>query len=147
MCEKLNAGGMKVQCYPCTGQTLTLKVTGEPRQIEALTAAIHAVDMAVIQPENIAQQLDAAKIDSDRARGLVAMLVRDLETAQADFRDTGAQGGLSEPLEALMTEAIAALEPLTQTRVGSDLTLAGQIRCAGISVFFQREAMLSRFVR
>lgn len=144
MRDKLTAAGVPVDCYDIAGDGLTVKVTAARHQINALTGAIHAVDMAAVQPGKIAEQLDTAQIDGDRARGLVAMLVSDLETAQADFRDTGAQGTLSEQLDALMTDALSALEPLTEDGGQMDLMLAGEIRCAGMEVWFAREAMIDR---
>lgn len=144
MRDKLTAAGVPVECYDITGDGLTMKVTAARHQIDALTSAIHAVDMAAVQPGKIAEQLDMAQIDGDRARGLMAMLVSDLETAQADFRDTGAQGALSEQLDALMTDALGALEPLTEDGGQMDLMLAGEIRCAGMEVWFAREAMIDQ---
>ena len=146
MQEKLATGGLETECYACTGKELTLRVTAQQHQIDALNSAIHAVDMAAVQPGRIAAQLDSAEIDGDRARGLVAMLVSDLETAQADFRDTGAQGVLSESLDALMTGALDALEKLTYDGGEMDLLLAGEIRCAGMSVWFKREEMIERLL-
>ena len=143
MQNKLNAAGLAVECYGVSGAELTLKVTAAQHQIDALKDAVHAVDMAALQPGQIAEQLDSAKIDGDRARGLMAMLVSDLETAQADFRDTGAQGPLSEGLDALMTDALAVLEPLTHDGGATDLMLAGEIRCAGMAVWFAREQMIA----
>lgn len=143
MREKLNVAGIAAECYSVSGEGLTLKVTAAQSQIDALTDAIHAVDMAAVQPGRIAGQLDSAEIDGDRARGLVAMLVSDLETAQADFRDTGAQGALSERLDGLMSEAIDMLEPLTEDGGERNLMLAGEIRCAGMAVWFAREEMIA----
>lgn len=99
--------------------------------------------MAALQPGQIAAQLDSAQIDGDRARGLMAMLVNDLETAQADFHDTGAQGPLAEGLDGLMSHALHILEPLTHDGKATDLLLAGEIRCAGMEVWFAREKMIA----
>lgn len=147
MQKKLAAGGVETLCYDCAGQELTLKATAQQHQLDALNNAIHAVDMAAVQPGRIAAQLDSAEIDGDRARGLVAMLVSDLETAQADFRDTGAQGALSEQLDALMTDALEALEHLTRDGGEMDLMLAGEIRCAGMTVWFARESMIEQLLK
>jgi len=147
MREKLISAGVSAECYSVSGEGLTMKVTAAQRQIDALTAAIHAVDMAAVQPGRIAEQLDSAEIDADRARGLAAMLVSDLEMAQADFRDTGAQGVLSERLDGLMSGAIDVLEPLTQDGGETNLTLAGEIRCAGMAVWFAREEMITALKR
>lgn len=144
MQKRLSDSGILVELMDCSGQSLTLKVTAEARHIESLTAAIHAVDMAALQPGRIAQQLDAGEIDGDRARGLVAMLVRDAETAQADFRDAGAQGALSEGLDALLERAIDALTPLTEDAAADDVRLAGEVRCAGMAVWFAREALIAQ---
>lgn len=144
MRDKLNAASVMVECYGVSGESLMLKVTAAQKQIEALTGAIHAVDMAALQPGRIAAQLDQAEINGSRARGLMAMLVSDLETAQADFRDTSAQGALAEALDALITDALAVLEPLTQDAGQPDLMLAGEMRCAGMKVWFAREQMIAR---
>ena len=144
MRQKLADSGVDTQCYDCNGSALTLKVTAQQHHIDALDSAIHAVDMAAVQPGRIAAQLDRAEIDGDRARGLMAMLVSDLEMAQADFRDTGARGALPEQLDALMTDALRVLEHLTQDRGQMDLMLAGEIRCAGMTVWFAREEMVQQ---
>ena len=139
ICERLRQAGVQADCYPVEAKALTMKVTAGRAQIAALTAALHAMDMASTQPEAIARQLDAGEIDADRARGLVAMLVSDMEAAQADFADAGAQGLLSERLDAALSEAIAALEPLTRDDgQTTDLVLSGRIRCAGMKIWFSR---------
>ena len=139
MCERLQQAGVQADCYPVEAKALTMKVTAGRAQIAALTAALHAMDMASTQPEALARQLDAGEIDADRARGLVAMLVSDMEAAQADFADAGAQGLLSERLDAALSEAIAALEPLTRDDgQTTDLVLSGRIRCAGMKIWFSR---------
>ena len=67
------------------------------------------------------------------------MLVSDMEAAQADFADAGAQGLLSERLDAALSEAIAALEPMTRDDgQTTDLVLSGRIRCAGIQIWLSR---------
>lgn len=141
MCEKLRSAGVQADCYPVRAGALTMRVTAGQTQIAALTAALHAMDMAGTQPEAIARRMDAGEIDADRARGLVAMLVSDVETAQADFGDTGAQGALSEQLDGALSGAIAALEPLTRDDGQTALTLAGQIRNAGMKIWFSRAAL------
>lgn len=142
LCRSLQAEGMTVVCYDCAGQALTMKVTGESSDIDALTAAIHAVDMAAVQPGKIAQQMEAAQMDAQRARSLAAMLVSDLETAQADLRDAGGQRTICGALDDLMTDAIAALEPLTRHDGRPDVMLPAEMRCAGMAVRFSREDMI-----
>lgn len=141
MCDKLRAAGVNASCYPVETKALTMKVTAGQTQIAALTAALHAMDMASTQPEVIARQMDSGEINADRARGLVAMLVSDVESAQADFSDAGARGLLSERLDGALTEAIDALEPLARDDGQTDLVLAGQIRCAGMKIWFSRATL------
>jgi penicillin-binding protein 2 len=88
------------------------------------------------------QQICEEVADERVERGVI--LVSDLETAQADFRDTSAQGALAEALDALITDALAVLEPLTQDAGQPDLMLAGEMRCAGMKVWFAREQMIAR---
>jgi hypothetical protein len=120
------------------GQELTMKVTADAGQIRALTKAVHAVDMAAVQPGRIAMQLDAGEIDAEYARGLMAMLVRDLETAQQNFAEAEPSGLPAEALNGLMRHAVAALQPLTADSVPA-AQLTGRMRCAGLSVWFARE--------
>ena len=142
MCGRLVRDGVQADCYECEGRSLTLNLAGDAQQIAALTAAICAVDAAALQPCRIAAQLDGGQISQAHARGLIAALSGDLEAAQADFRDTGAQGDFSAQLDALLSRAIAALRPLTQDAERTATALSGQMRCAGLNVWFAREEMI-----
>ena len=138
MQQKLAQSGVQTELCPCSGQELTMKVTADAGQIRALTKAVHAVDMAAVQPGRIAMQLDAGEIDAEYARGLMAMLVSDLETAQQNFAEAEPSGLPAEALNGLMRRAVAALQPLTADSVPA-AQLTGRMRCAGLSVWFARE--------
>ena len=143
MRQRLAQSGIETEIYPCEGQALTLRVTADAAQLHALTSAIHAVDMAALQPGRIAQQMDAGDIDAAFARGLMAMLVSDLETAQNAFATAAPAGTHVDAFNHLMREAIAALQPLTEDAL-SDTLLTGRMRCAGMHVWFSREALIAQ---
>ena len=140
----LAENGVPTELYVCNGQTLTLKVTADAAQIEALTAALHAVEMAAVQPGRIAAQMDSGTMTADRARGMMAMLLADVQAARTDFAGTEAAAPLGPALIQLLDETEKALVPLTKISPATDLMLAGEMRCAGMGVYFVREEMMER---
>lgn len=133
ICGKLAAHGVNASGRAWNIDGLTLRVTAQPQQADALEAAMHAADMAAVQPGRIAQQLDAGEIGTARARALTAILTADLLTAQNGLQTAGTAGRLSDAADRLLSGALAALQPLTADRGQTPLQLSGELRCAGMA--------------
>lgn len=139
--RQLKSQGIDAECVPEAMPTVQMRVTASPTQLRALNDALHALDMACVQPGEIAERLEAKEIDAASARGMAAMLAGDLKAAEAAFRATGAEGRLADSLLNALTQARAELEPLTADDGGTRLMLSGRLRHAGIRILLLRKGI------
>lgn len=139
--EQLNAQGLEAECIPMVSRSVRLQVTASDAQRGALEKLRHALDMACVQPGEIAYRLETNALQSGEARGYAAMLVRDLETALSDFRQTGVSGALADAMISAAEGAVRFLEPLAAENGEGKLLLAGRLRNVGICIWFLRRGI------